>query len=114
MTKMNNFPLSNQNGVIAKLLDHKAALRDAINQICLLVRKQEFTQSLIELGLLDGSSCLPSSNLKVADHENNLNQGPNDKETMYLDRKQYYDYKSIKVSVPRTSFAALLNLSLSS
>ncbi|KAH8356558.1 hypothetical protein KR200_002862 [Drosophila serrata] len=88
------------NGVIAKLLDHKAALGDAISQICLLVRKQEFTQSLIELGLLDNSSRLPAS-LKVADHENNLNQGLDNKETLYLDRKQYYDYKSIKLNLIR-------------
>jgi len=86
-----------QNGVIAKLLDHKDALRDAISQICLLVRKQEFTQSVIELGLLDSSSRL-TNNIKMADHENNLNQGLSDKEPIYLDRKQYYDYNSIKVT----------------
>ncbi|XP_017015428.2 uncharacterized protein [Drosophila takahashii] len=89
------------NGVIAKLLDHKDGLRDAISQICLLVRKQEFTQSVIELGLLDGTSGL-SNNLKMADHENNLNQGLSDKEKpIYLDRKQYYDYNSIKLNLIR-------------
>ncbi|XP_017042045.1 uncharacterized protein LOC108088638 [Drosophila ficusphila] len=88
------------NGVIAKLLDHKDALGDAITQICLLVRKQEFTQSVIELGLLDGSSRV-TSNLKMADHENNLNQGLGDKEAIYLDRKQYYDYNSIKLNLIR-------------
>ncbi|XP_052855751.1 uncharacterized protein LOC128264356 isoform X2 [Drosophila gunungcola] len=88
------------NGVIAKLLDHKDALRDAISQICLLVRKQEFTQSVIELGLLEDSSLL-SSNSKVADHENNLNQGLSDREEMYLDRKQYYDYNSVKLNLIR-------------
>jgi len=62
----------------------------------MLVRKQEFTQSVIELGLLD-DTCLLSNNLKMADHENNLNQGLSEKDSMYLDRKQYYDYNSIKV-----------------
>lgn len=62
----------------------------------MLVRKQEFTQSVIELGLLD-DTCLLSNNLKMADHENNLNQGLSEKDSMYLDCKQYYDYNSIKV-----------------
>ncbi|XP_033171441.1 uncharacterized protein LOC117148247 [Drosophila mauritiana] len=88
------------NGVIAKLLDHKDALRDAISQICMLVRKQEFTQSVIELGLLD-DTCMLSNNLKMADHENNLNQGLSEKDAMYLDRKQYYDYNSIKLNLIR-------------
>ncbi|KAH8420506.1 hypothetical protein KR009_011057 [Drosophila setifemur] len=89
------------NGVIAKLLDHKAALRDAISQICLLVRKQEFTQAVVELGLLDNSSQL-ASDLKMADHENNLNnQELSDKEAMFVDRKQYFDYKSIKLNLIR-------------
>ncbi|EDV33759.1 uncharacterized protein Dana_GF19133 [Drosophila ananassae] len=92
------------NGVIAKLLDHKAALRDAITQICLLVRKQEFTQAVVELGLLDESSSLMSEMKggQVADHENNLNQEISPaKDTLYVERKQYYDYKSIKLNLIR-------------
>ncbi|KAH8272732.1 hypothetical protein KR026_006961, partial [Drosophila bipectinata] len=92
------------NGVIAKLLDHKAALRDAISQICQLVRKQEFTQAVIELGLLDESSSLISEMKggQVADHENNLNQEISPaKNTLYMERKQYYDYKSIKLNLIR-------------
>ncbi|XP_017094820.2 uncharacterized protein [Drosophila bipectinata] len=92
------------NGVIAKLLDHKAALRDAISQICQLVRKQEFTQAVVELGLLDESSSLISEMKggQVADHENNLNQEISPaKDTLYVERKQYYDYKSIKLNLIR-------------
>ncbi|EDW82821.2 uncharacterized protein Dwil_GK10199 [Drosophila willistoni] len=88
------------NGVIVKLLDHKSALREAISQICTLVRKQEFTQSLIELGLLEASNRL-QHDLKVADHENNLGLGVSDAETMCIDRKHYYDYKNIKLNLIR-------------
>ncbi|XP_034671670.1 uncharacterized protein LOC117903570 isoform X2 [Drosophila subobscura] len=90
------------NGVIAKLLDHKSALRDAISQICLLVHKQEFTQSLIELGLLDSGTSGEPSDLKMADHENNLNVGLTDADhQLLLNHQHYYDYKSIKLNLIR-------------
>lgn len=45
---------------------------------------------------------------QVADHENNLNQEISPaKDTLYVERKQYYDYKSIKVSFCDTSLANL-------
>ncbi|XP_001354378.1 uncharacterized protein [Drosophila pseudoobscura] len=92
------------NGVIAKLLDHKSALRDAISQICMLVHKEEFTQSLIELGLLDSSgssSGEASQDLKMADHENNLNVSLSNAEQLRLNQQHYYDYKSIKLNLIR-------------
>ncbi|KAL7743025.1 hypothetical protein ACLKA6_011381 [Drosophila palustris] len=85
------------NGVIVKLLDQKSALRHAIEQICKLVEKQEFLKAIVELGLLESSNQL-QQDLKIADHENNLDVDTRDAETMH---KCNYDYKNIKLNLVR-------------
>ncbi|KRG07797.1 uncharacterized protein Dmoj_GI14159, isoform D [Drosophila mojavensis] len=87
------------NGVIAKLLDHKLALRQAIEQICKVVRKQEFLMSIIELGLLEPSNQLLHE-LKLADSENNLDkldQGSKGTKPM----NQYHEYINFKLNLIR-------------
>ncbi|XP_055384849.1 uncharacterized protein LOC129614321 [Condylostylus longicornis] len=68
------------NGVLTKLLDHKPALIDAINQICDLVKHDEFTKCLIDLGLLAENNIL----------ENKLQQ---------FSEKRDYDYKYAKLNL---------------
>ncbi|EDV99855.1 uncharacterized protein LOC6565226 [Drosophila grimshawi] len=86
------------NGVIVKLLDHKSALRHSIEQICKLVRKQEFLNSIIELGLLESSTEV-QNDCKMADHENNLDLSQTNTGTSPV--KHYYDYKNIKLNLIR-------------
>lgn len=49
------------NGVVSKLLDHRSALTDAMTHICELVQKNQFTQTVIDLGLLEPSNILQST-----------------------------------------------------
>uniref|UniRef100_A0A182N0W2 BTB domain-containing protein n=1 Tax=Anopheles dirus TaxID=7168 RepID=A0A182N0W2_9DIPT len=47
------FLTSQVNGIVSKLLEHKAALNEAMLFIANLVQKEPFTCALVELGLLD-------------------------------------------------------------
>lgn len=85
-----------QNAVIVKLLDHKSALSCAIDQICKLVQKQEFSKSLIELGLLETTNYL-EANIRIADHENNLDLDLTGVESLSVKTNDYYDYNNVKV-----------------
>lgn len=87
-----------------KLLDHKSALQQAIEQICKVVRKEEFLMSIIELGLLEPSNQLLHE-VKLADSENNLdNLG--ERCTRTIPMNQYHDYINFKVNV----YIHILNL----
>ncbi|ALC48732.1 CG7058 [Drosophila busckii] len=88
------------NGVIVKLLDHKTALGAAIQQICKLVRKYEFTQSIMELGLLESCNQL-EHDMKLADHENNMDMGLKDMDGRSMERNAYFDYNNIKLNLVR-------------
>ncbi|KAG4075849.1 hypothetical protein HA402_003675 [Bradysia odoriphaga] len=46
------------NGVVSNLLDHRSALKDAMSHICELVQKNRFTETIIDLGLLEPSNIL--------------------------------------------------------
>ncbi|XP_067637275.1 uncharacterized protein [Eurosta solidaginis] len=85
------------NGVIVKLFDHKSALRDSISNVCKLVQKHEFTQSLIDLGLLESSNIL-EHDLKLADQDNNMEE---DTESITMERKHSYDYKNVKLNLTK-------------
>lgn len=78
------------------MLDHKSALSCAIDQICKLIQKQEFSKSLIELGLLETTNYL-EPNIRIADHENNLDLDLTGVESLSVKSKDYYDYKNVKV-----------------
>ncbi|EAA06396.5 AGAP000233-PA [Anopheles gambiae str. PEST] len=54
------FLTSQVNGIVSKLLEHKAALNDAMFYISTLVQKEQFTCALVELGLLDKRSVEPA------------------------------------------------------
>uniref|UniRef100_A0A182KH88 BTB domain-containing protein n=1 Tax=Anopheles christyi TaxID=43041 RepID=A0A182KH88_9DIPT len=54
------FLTSQVNGIVSKLLEHKAALNDAMFYISTLVQKEQFTCALVELGLLDKRSIDPA------------------------------------------------------
>uniref|UniRef100_A0A182PN43 BTB domain-containing protein n=1 Tax=Anopheles epiroticus TaxID=199890 RepID=A0A182PN43_9DIPT len=54
------FLTSQVNGIVSKLLEHKAALNDAMFYISTLVQKEQFTCALVELGLLDKRSVDPA------------------------------------------------------
>uniref|UniRef100_W8BR21 TD and POZ domain-containing protein 4 n=1 Tax=Ceratitis capitata TaxID=7213 RepID=W8BR21_CERCA len=85
------------NGVIVKLLDHKSALRDSISNVCKLVQKHEFTESLMELGLLEPSNIL--------EHELKLTELDNNMETLTdefaMERRRSYDYKNVKLNLTK-------------
>ncbi|TMW41543.1 hypothetical protein DOY81_013377, partial [Sarcophaga bullata] len=85
------------NGVIVKIFDHKSALKEAMSQICKLVQKQEFTQALIELGLLEPSNILESE-LKSLQKDDpfELSLDP-----LVLERQHNYDYKNVKLNLIR-------------
>ncbi|XP_065365730.1 uncharacterized protein LOC135958763 [Calliphora vicina] len=85
------------NGVIVKIFDHKSALKEAMSQICKLVQKQEFTQTLIELGLLEPSNILESE-LKSLQKDDpfELSLDP-----LVMERQHNYDYKSVKLNLIR-------------
>ncbi|XP_061388416.1 uncharacterized protein LOC133323510 [Musca vetustissima] len=85
------------NGVIVKIFDHKSALKDAMSQICKLVQKQEFTHTLIELGLLEPSNILESE-LKTLQSEDTfeLTLDP-----LVMERTHDYDYNSVKLNLIR-------------
>uniref|UniRef100_A0A182Q881 BTB domain-containing protein n=1 Tax=Anopheles farauti TaxID=69004 RepID=A0A182Q881_9DIPT len=54
------FLTSQVNGIVSKLLEHKAALNEAMLFISNLVQKDPFTGALVELGLLDRHSVDPA------------------------------------------------------
>ncbi|XP_037937883.1 uncharacterized protein LOC119671364 [Teleopsis dalmanni] len=86
------------NGVIVKLFDHKSALKDPINEVCRIVKKQEFTQSLLELGLLEPSNILQNE-LKLAGYESSLEMNVDD---VTIQRKPTaYDYRNVKLNLIR-------------
>uniref|UniRef100_A0A1I8PSK8 BTB domain-containing protein n=1 Tax=Stomoxys calcitrans TaxID=35570 RepID=A0A1I8PSK8_STOCA len=85
------------NGVIVKVFDHKSALKDAMSQICKLVQKQEFTHTLIELGLLEPSNILESElNTLQSEDTFELSLDP-----LLMERTQDHDYNSIKLNLIR-------------
>lgn len=77
-------------------MDQRSALSCAIEQICKLVQKQEFSKSLIELGLLETKNHL-KQNIRIADQENNLDLYLSGVESLSINPKDYYDYKNVKV-----------------
>ncbi|XP_039443755.1 uncharacterized protein LOC120423873 [Culex pipiens pallens] len=50
------FLTSQVNGIISKLLEHKAALNDAMLYVSNLIQKEQFTRAMLELGLLENRS----------------------------------------------------------
>lgn len=85
------------NGVIVKLLDHKSALRDSISNVCKRVQKHEFTESLIELGLLEASNILEHE-LKLQELDNNMDVVSDD---FAMERQRSYDYKNVKLNLTK-------------
>uniref|UniRef100_A0A0A1WFP9 BTB/POZ and MATH domain-containing protein 4 n=1 Tax=Zeugodacus cucurbitae TaxID=28588 RepID=A0A0A1WFP9_ZEUCU len=85
------------NGVIVKLLDHKSALRESIGNVCKLVQKHEFTESLIELGLLEASNILEHE-LKLPELDNNMDAASDD---FSMERGRSYDYKNVKLNLTK-------------
>ncbi|XP_017474607.1 PREDICTED: uncharacterized protein LOC108365156 isoform X1 [Rhagoletis zephyria] len=85
------------NGVIVKLFDHKSALRDSISNVCKLVQKNEFTQSLIELGLLEPSNIFEHE-LKLAENDNIME---NVTDELTLEHCRSYDYKNVKLNLTK-------------
>ncbi|XP_039959396.1 uncharacterized protein LOC126760014 isoform X1 [Bactrocera neohumeralis] len=85
------------NGVIVKLLDHKSALRDSISNVCKRVQKHEFTESLIELGLLEASNILEHE-LKLPELDNNMDAASDD---FAMERRRSYDYKNVKLNLTK-------------
>ncbi|XP_054728578.1 uncharacterized protein LOC129237707 isoform X1 [Anastrepha obliqua] len=85
------------NGVIVKVFDHKSALRDSISNVCKLVQRQEFTQSLIELELLEPSNILEHE-LKLAEQDNHMEDVTDD---LAMERRRSYDYKNVKLNLTK-------------
>lgn len=50
-----------QSGVLQKLVAHKETLKEIMSQVCELVQRDAFTQSLQSLGLLDANPVTASS-----------------------------------------------------
>lgn len=50
-----------QSGVLQKLMAHKETLKEIMTQVCELVQRDAFTQSLQNLGLLDANPVTTST-----------------------------------------------------
>lgn len=80
------FLVSFQNGILSKLLEHKATLLYPILELCQLVNKSAFTNKLVQLGLLERN--VAAKHFDASDSDN-----------VDSEQKLVKDYNSYKINL---------------
>lgn len=78
-----------QNGILSKLLEHKATLLYPILELCQLVNKSAFTDKLVQLGLLDRNCAAKHFDSSDASDSDNVDR----------EKKLIKDYHSYKINL---------------
>ncbi|XP_052872917.1 uncharacterized protein LOC128278266 [Anopheles cruzii] len=86
------FLTSQVNGIVSKLLEHKAALNDAMLYISTLVQKKQFTYALMELGLLDKCSVDPGQ----------VQECTQKRSAVRSSAQRRFEYSSVKVNLVKS------------
>lgn len=91
----NKFLYCVQSGLLKRLLSHCAILQPVLSQLCSLVARDAFTQSLVTLGLLDPGAC--SATHHVADNNHST---PNKSHSHTTPKHHGYKVVAYTVIVP--------------